>query len=379
MRFPQGMRRWRLVLAVCCAIGFLPAIGRADPAVAGAVVSGPLEARVTTNPFALVITQGGKPVLRTDGGGFGFALGLRVAAQTPTAGYGLFLDPPLVRFHATKAEALGAGHYRLRTNDPLGRSFDLRIRAAAGGVLRVEAILSRPAGVLSTGAAFLRNPGERFLGFGERSEGPDKTGEVVENWAEEGPFSAGLFRPLTDPLLGEDWQGPPPFNRASNYPMPWFLSTAGYGFLLDSTWLNRFDLQGGPGWRVDTAEPTVRFDVVAGPKPLDVLERYTSLVGRQPEPAPWFFGPWYQPTGPGAETLIERGGATWASRCRVTVADVHALLAVRRAVRQSRPHPRFGRRVPRQRLQGHDVRELVRVFRTIPRAHTTPVIATDGS
>ena len=81
--------------------------------------------------------------------------------------------------------------------------------------------------------------------------------------------------------------------------MPWMVSSRGYGFLLDSTWLNRFDLTGhgplaGGDGRAGAALARLR-----GPEPADVLQRVTTdpLVGRQPPPAEWFFGPWYQPTG----------------------------------------------------------------------------------
>ncbi|MGH7750223.1 MAG: TIM-barrel domain-containing protein, partial [Candidatus Dormibacteria bacterium] len=36
------------------------------------------------------------------------------------------------------------------------------------------------------------------------------------------------------------------------------------------------------------------YTVYAGPAPLDALRRYTAATGRQPAPARWFFGPWYQ-------------------------------------------------------------------------------------
>ncbi len=39
-----------------------------------------------------------------------------------------------------------------------------------------------------------------------------------------------------------------------------------------------------------------RFSVFAGPKPADVLRRYSDYAGRQPDPSPWIFGPWFQPT-----------------------------------------------------------------------------------
>src|SRR5262249_37691386 len=42
----------------------------------------------------------------------------------------------------------------------------------------------------------------------------------------------------------------------------------------------------------------LRLRVFAGPRPADVLRRLTGRIGRQPPPpAPFVFGPWYQPRG----------------------------------------------------------------------------------
>lgn len=269
--------------------------------------SGTLTASVTLDPFSISVVDHGRLLLRSaDAGGIpvgsrgplSFAVGARVAAQPPLAGYGILADAPLAWFHATRAEPRGDGSLLVRTTDPT-RSWTLRLRSIADGVVGLDAELSNPTGVLLTSSSFLSDGDQRFLGFGERSDQVDQTGRVVEQWNEEGPFSAGVARPVTDPLFGEDFQGPPPVGPSSNFTMPWMLSSRGYGFLLDSTWLNRFDLTGDDTWRVETAEPAMRWRVYAGPEPADVVRRATadSTIGRQPEPAPWFFGPWYQPTG----------------------------------------------------------------------------------
>jgi alpha-glucosidase (family GH31 glycosyl hydrolase) len=262
---------------------------------------------VHLDPFQLTVTQRGAVVLSTAAAGrvpvgpqgpLSFAVGARAGVQPPLMGYGLFAETPLAWFHATKAVRRGDGTLLVRTTDPT-RSFTLRLGQDGDGIVDVDARLSNPTGVVLTGATFDKGPDERFVGFGERSDRVDQTDQVVEQWNEEGPFSAGVLRPVTDPLLGETWQGPPPVGPSSNFTMPWMVSSRGYGFLLDSTWLNRFDLQGSSTWHVETAEPTLRYRVYAGPEPADVVQRATAdaKIGHQPPPAPWFFGPWYQPTG----------------------------------------------------------------------------------
>jgi alpha-glucosidase len=293
-----------LVTALAAAPGAdaAPATGSTTSLRSGAVV-----VTVTHDPFAISVTDHGRLVLQTastpklpvgDAGPLSFAVGARVAAQPPLMGYGLIADGPLVWFHATRAEPRRDGSLLVRTTDPT-RTWSLRLRRPADGEVAVEATLSNSAGVLLTASTFANDARQRFLGFGERSDRVDQTGRVVEQWNEEGPFSAGFARPITDPLLGEDWQGPPPMWPSSNFTMPWAVSSRGYGFLLDSTWLNRFDLTRADTWRVETAEPNLRWRLYGGPDPAAVLRRVTAdpVVGRQPAPAPWFFGPWYQPTG----------------------------------------------------------------------------------
>jgi alpha-glucosidase (family GH31 glycosyl hydrolase) len=271
------------------------------------VTSGSVTATVTYDPFSISVTDHGRVLVQTaepgavplgERGPLSFAVGARIAAQPPLAGYGIIADAPLAWFHATRAEPRSDGSLLVRTTDPT-RTFDLRLRTPATGVVEIDATLSDPNGVLLTGASFLNDGRQRFLGFGERSDRVDQTGHSVEQWNEEGPFSGGLARPLTDPLLGEQWQGPPPFGPSSNFTMPWMVSNRGYGFLLDSTWLNRFDLESSDTWRVETAEPALRWRVYGGPTPAAVLERATAdpTIGRQAPAAEWFFGPWYQPTG----------------------------------------------------------------------------------
>jgi alpha-glucosidase (family GH31 glycosyl hydrolase) len=322
-----GLLRGRVLVRGALALaGALLAVGlahapRADATAHLVLRSGPLTATVQLDPFSITVAERGAVVLSTasagrlpvgDRGPLSFALGARVAAQPPLMGYGLIADVPLTWFHATRAERRPDGSLLVHTTDPT-RSFALRLRSAGDGIVEVDARLSNPDGVLLTGASFFRDSDERFVGFGERSDRVEQSGQVVEQWNEEGPFSAGMLRPATDPVLGETWQGPPPMGPSSNFTMPWMVSSRGFGFLLDSTWLNRFDLTGSGPWRVETAEPALRWRVYAGPTPAEVLRRATAdpTIGRQPVPAPWFFGPWYQPTGSaGLRAFLQRAWRT---------------------------------------------------------------------
>jgi hypothetical protein len=269
----MGMRRMLVVVAVGAAL-LAPARAAAGAPDATVVRSGDLVATVTHNPFGFTVTQRGTPILTSAKASLGFAVGTGVATQTPTIGYGVFAAEPVVWVHATRAVPRHDGSLLVRTTDPL-RSFRLRVTAPADGVVSFDATLTNKAGVRMTGAAFANDARQRFLGFGERSDSVDQTGRIVEQWNEEGPFSGGVARPATDPTLGKQWQGPPPVGPASNFTMPWAISSRGYGFLLDSTWRNRFDLTSSTRWRVETMQPALRWRVYAGPRPTDVLRRGT--------------------------------------------------------------------------------------------------------
>ena len=282
-------------------------VGLAGPARADEITieSGPLTAIVTLDPFAVSFLMDGEqalsssdPIPLVSPGALGFSV--VGGAEAHQLGYSLDVNAS-AWFHATTATQVAPNRFEVATTDPLGRTFTVDVLDHAPGVVAVEAALSDTSVVGLTGAAFDLGADEHTVGFGERSDAVDQVGRVVTNWNEEGPFSAGVFAPVTDPVLGDRWQGPEPF-PGSNFTMPWFVSSRGYGFLLDSTWMNEFDMGATiPGrWQVATREPALRYRVYAGPTTADVLGRFTSDTGRQPEPAEWFFGPWLQP-GPGPE------------------------------------------------------------------------------
>ena len=85
-------------------------------------------------------------------------------------------------------------------------------------------------------AAFATPSDEGFLGLGERFTRTNHRGLNVYSWAEEGGIGGG------------EGSTPGPTNPFPNgesmayYPVPFFVSTAGYGFWLDSTWRNEFNL-----------------------------------------------------------------------------------------------------------------------------------------
>jgi alpha-D-xyloside xylohydrolase len=141
--------------------------------------------------------------------------------------------------------------------------------------------------------SFIAEDGERFLGFGERSHAVSLDRGVVENYVGEGPYQPHEYPFLTDTV--------PPWgirNRpdATYFPLPWVLSTRGYGLSIDQDDLSyvRLRVDSPDRWSIEAEAGHLSYTVYAGPTPLEALRRYTAATGRQPAPARWFFGPWYQ-------------------------------------------------------------------------------------
>jgi sulfoquinovosidase len=147
-------------------------------------------------------------------------------------------------------------------------------------------------GAAVVGQAFAARDGERFLGFGERSHAVSLDRGVIENYVGEGPFQPHEYPFL--PGIIPSWAAR---NRpdATYFPLPWVLSTHGYGLSIDTDDLSYVRLRDAPQqWGIEAEAPFLRYTVYAGPAPLDALRRYTAVTGRQPAPQRWFFGPWYQ-------------------------------------------------------------------------------------
>lgn len=142
-------------------------------------------------------------------------------------------------------------------------------------------------------AAFETPPGEGFLGFGERFNRTNHRGMNVMNWAEEGGVGKGE-KAAVGP--NNPW---PNGEEMTYYPVPFFISTQGYGFRLDSTWRSEFNLatDKSEAWRVWHIGPSLAFEVYlpsqtdTRPWPQQLVDTYTARTGRPMSPPAWAFGP----------------------------------------------------------------------------------------
>ena len=141
--------------------------------------------------------------------------------------------------------------------------------------------------------AFHSPSSEAFVGFGERFNRIDQRGVDVYSWAEEGGLGTGEG---DEP--GPD--NPQPNGEAMTYyPVPFFLSTEGYGFWLETTWYNTFNLatDDPKAWRAWHVGPELAYHVYVPytederPWPYHIMDHFTSATGRPMLPPTWTFGP----------------------------------------------------------------------------------------
>ena len=173
---------------------------------------------------------------------------------------------------------------RVVSSTPLANGFELiqdvggtnvtaQLTFPADGVMRYEVTDWNGLKPEQTSVAAASDDNEHFYGFGEKFNALDQAGKKVDILTFDNPGNKGDHS----------------YNVA-----PWFISTRGYGFHLDSTAQSTFDMRVAAAGRytITNLIGTLRFNVVYGPALTDVLSRYTGLTGRPALPPPFAFGPW---------------------------------------------------------------------------------------
>jgi alpha-D-xyloside xylohydrolase len=181
----------------------------------------------------------------------------------------------------------------------------VRLRRERSGVIALEATLTGGR-ASAVSIAFCAPRGERYFGFGERSNAVAQRATTVENYVSDGPFSkeSQALVKATIPPAGYRARA-----DSTYFPIPWLLSSRGYGVLVANDETSRFELPRtrGGSWRVTAAARRLTLRVFAGPMPVRALARFTASTGRQPRPpAPWAFGPWLQTGQANAPPLAEQ-------------------------------------------------------------------------
>jgi alpha-glucosidase (family GH31 glycosyl hydrolase) len=265
----------RLVLGVAVALACAP------PATAASISSGPMTAKVGEHPWHLAFKQRGG----------------RTLDEAPAVG--LAFHTPAGWMHATQVASMRhTGHgliTQVATTDPAGRRFEVRIEAAGDGAMFLRAKIAGDADESDVDAmriGFASPSAERFFGFGQRSNAVDQRGHDVENYVSDGPWPADGYSEAAATIPP---QGLRTRDDASSYPVPWLLSSRGYGVLIDRDEASTFHLATDPSnaWVAEVQSHAIALRIFGGPTLAQVLRRFTAATGRQPKPVqPWQYGPW---------------------------------------------------------------------------------------
>jgi alpha-glucosidase len=276
--------------------------------------AGALKLRVTESPWNMAFFDAeGNPVLvelPDSGDGPSGSLGMHLGPPPPGNGQQSTLPPvragepatPPLResgwAHATAVETSGyeGESYvaTIATSDP-DRKLELTASSAQDGVISVVVRPASADGVQALGIGFVADEAERFVGFGERSNAVNQRGWALEHYVADGPYynaqEYGVMGELLPPW-GVRWRP-----DTTYFPIPWLLSSRGYGVLIDNDEISyhRVAYEGPDAWSMEVETTELQFRVFGGPTPVEALGRYTEAVGRQPDNyGPWFFGPWVQ-------------------------------------------------------------------------------------
>jgi alpha-glucosidase len=184
----------------------------------------------------------------------------------------------------------GAGVRLVLCTDDPGRTLLVTIAPAGAGLVRVSATPQPSAGIAMVSDAFASSSEEAFYGFGGRHDALDQRGQDLASWVQEENLDGppGTAVPAASPASVLFPNGP----SAAYYPQAQFISSAGYGFLLDQPQLAffRLDSDRPDAWSVAADAPTLSYIVAPGAPPR-AIAALTRLTGRQPPPPPWALGP----------------------------------------------------------------------------------------
>jgi alpha-D-xyloside xylohydrolase len=143
----------------------------------------------------------------------------------------------------------------------------------------VTSSTSRGVGIITDadGEAYVREQlglgvGDHVYGLGERFTAFVKNGQSVDTWNADGGTSS----------------------EQAYKSVPFYLTDAGYGVFVDHPGAVSFEIGSEVVSRTQFSVPgqRLRYYVIGGPTPKDVLRRYTALTGRPARVPDWSYGLW---------------------------------------------------------------------------------------
>jgi alpha-D-xyloside xylohydrolase len=171
-------------------------------------------------------------------------------------------------FHTTRGSAEISIDGFLFNGKPISPSTSLQTRQLSAGVSEITAEAPE-AGEWQ----FAVQDQSDYYGFGERFNRLNHAHSVIRNVSRDSAGAKGAL---------------------SYQPIPFFMSTSGYGLWVDTFGEATFDLNVTQRFAIEIKVPAkrLRFVLFEGPQFPTILDRYTALTGRQQLPPYWAFAPW---------------------------------------------------------------------------------------
>jgi alpha-D-xyloside xylohydrolase len=127
--------------------------------------------------------------------------------------------------------------------------------------------------------SFVSAADEHFVGLGERFDGVDQRGHIVETWADDRRVAG--------------------YGPSTYAPIPLLLSSRGHAFALERFERSRFDLAATrpDRWSWEQDAPVASILVSYGPTLKDLVQHNAVMSGLPPLPPVWLFGVWKTSVG----------------------------------------------------------------------------------
>jgi alpha-glucosidase (family GH31 glycosyl hydrolase) len=257
---------------------------------------GPASVHVMLDPFSIAILDAnGKEVLTTLSGGGADAYGA-AGATRDDGNDNVKVIPGWDGYVPDEKPWTHPGTGKLLSRTDTSASFELD---ADTGSIHIDVTLAGSKVTIATtvqGGApawnkttlgFVLKSDEHFFGLGERYASVDHRGVSMYSWAEEGALGGGEGVPPSD-------TNPYPNGPSMTYfPVPFFMSSAGYAMHLNTTYRTETHMgsERPDAWRIAVNDTKLETVVYVHDDPLASLDDFTRDTGRPFIPATWVFGP----------------------------------------------------------------------------------------
>lgn len=231
---------------------------------------------------------------------FGYMVGAEVAPQLrATPWVGNYLTQALlgIQYHGTEVleatKTVTGVELTIATNDPTGRVIEVQVKPSDNNSFEVRMAVIPAQGVVMVADSFVLRSEESFHGFGGRHNAVNQRGNLLTNFIQAQNIGAGPLAPVANLASGQgEGYMFPSGPDAAYYISTAFVSTGGYGFMLDSTRPSRYDLGASnpEAWQVNVSGNQMTYLVIAGNEK-KALRGLSGLQGRHRVPLQADLGP----------------------------------------------------------------------------------------